>query len=128
VRLAFQAVGARMGELGRGRFRARHGEERSVDLVHRQVRRRHSRRRLEEPPSTHCVALGERRSQFLQPRLHFALLGRLRRRQVLVAGDDLGGNGRREREFLGGVEVRHFGGGGGRGGGAQDSLVRVVVL
>ena len=101
IRQPLRALVRQLGRRGLGPARA---EDRSIDVVHGDEGRRHARRRLEEAPSAHPLALGERVAQLLDAPLHLFLSRRLGQRRELVARDELGRDGRGERGGLGGQE------------------------
>ncbi len=79
-----------------GDFRRADVERLSIDLVHRQERRRHAAAGREELPARHpelaAVFVGHRQDQ----RLDRFLIDGLRHRVILLVGDDL----RRQRQIL----------------------------
>jgi len=70
-----------------GRFGARHGEHRAVDLIHGEKAGRHPRCGLEEPPPRQAVLAAEFIGQGFQAGLDLGLRLRLRHGRELVAGD-----------------------------------------
>ena len=94
-----------VGEVGCRRFGAADTEQRAVDVVHRDERRRHPGGGAEERAPGQALVSGEPAAQFLDARLHRLLPRRLRQRHELVAGDELGGNRRGERRRFGGQQL-----------------------
>jgi hypothetical protein len=81
----------------RRRFRAAHAEERSVDVVHRDERRGHAGRALEELAAREALVLRELATQLFHARFDPLLVLRLRARQEFVARDELRRDRRRKR-------------------------------
>ena len=94
--LASQTLGALVGHIWAGRFRRADTEDGAVDVVHRHEGRRHAGRGLEERAATEPLVLGEPGAKLLDARLDLLLLLGLGWGGELVAGDELGGDRRRE--------------------------------
>src|SRR5262249_52091097 len=80
---------------------AAHAEDRPINVVHGDERRRHAGGRLEELAAAHPLVLRELVAQLLDARLDSLLLRGLGRRRGLVAGDELRRGRRREGCGLG---------------------------
>ena len=94
--LVLERVGALLRHRRRRGFGLAHVEQRPVDLVHRDERRGHAGRGLEEPAAVETLLAAEIVGHRQQPRLDLALPFVLRVGIELVAGDDL----RRDRRLV----------------------------
>ncbi|MNC85089.1 hypothetical protein D3C83_06660 [compost metagenome] len=100
--LLLQRLRALVGHLRRRRFRAAHRVERAVGVVHRDERRGHAGRALEERAAGDALLARELGAKLLHARLELALLLGLRTGHVLVARHALHGDRRRENRGFGG--------------------------
>ena len=98
---SFSAVGALLCHGGRRGLGAAHIEERAEGVVHRHEGGGHAGGRLEEFAAAQALLLAELVAHVEQARFDLLLLFALRRRDVFVAGDDLGRDRRGVRQHLG---------------------------